>query len=137
MPAEPHIFFVDDDADIRELVQVILRAAGFRVSVAGDPLDVLKVVAKNRFDAVLLDYWMPRMTGLDLCRRIRTFDQKTPILICSGVFTKADIEAAALAGAQGYLAKPFNAEDLVSAVRAALKPKNEAAMKAHKSTGSK
>lgn len=120
MQAATHVFFVDDDADIRELVQVILRAAGFRVSITGDPADALKQIAKDCFDVVLLDYWMPKMTGIDLCRRIRTFDQKIPILICSGVYSQADREAATLAGAQGYLTKPFNAEDLIQAVHSVL-----------------
>jgi DNA-binding response OmpR family regulator len=120
MDAEPHILVADDDDGIRELVQLILHSAGFRVTTTGQAADVLKLVAKIRLDVVLLDYWMPTITGLELCRRIRIIDQNTPILICSGVFDQADREAAALAGAQGYLAKPFNADRLIRAVRSVL-----------------
>ena len=113
----PHILFADDDSDIRELVQFILHAAGFRVSTADNAAEVLRLVATERCDALLLDYWMPDVTGIDLCRQIRTFDKSTPILICSGAVTKADREAATLAGAQGYIHKPFHAEDLISALQ--------------------
>lgn len=116
----PHILFADDDSDIRELVQFQLQATGFRVSTADNGADVMRLVTTERFDALLLDYWMPEVTGIELCRRIRTFDQSTPILICSGAVTEADKEAATLAGAQGYVRKPFNSKDLIRALRSSL-----------------
>jgi DNA-binding response OmpR family regulator len=64
---------------------------------------------------------MQEATGIDLCRQIRTFDQSTPILICSGAVTQADKEAGVLAGAQGYLGKPFNSAELIGALRSVLK----------------
>jgi DNA-binding response OmpR family regulator len=121
MVIRPHILFADDDSDIRELVQIQLSAAGFRVSTADNGADVLRLVTTERFDALILDYWMAEVTGIELCRQIRTFDQSTPILICSGAVTEADKEAATLAGAQGYVAKPFNARDLIQALRLCLK----------------
>ncbi len=113
----PHILFADDESDIRELVQLMLQAAGFRVSTADNAADVLRLVTTERFDALLFDYWMREATGIELCRQIRTFDQSTPILICSGAVAPADREAAALAGAQGYLEKPFVLDDLIRALR--------------------
>ena len=70
---QPQVLFADDNSDIRELVQFQLQAAGFRVSTADDAADVLRLVTADRFDAVLLDYWMPEVTGIELCRQIRTF----------------------------------------------------------------
>ena len=116
----PHILFADDNSDIRELVQFQLNAVGFRVSTADNGADVLRLVTTEHFDALLLDYWMPEVTGIELCRQIRAFDQSTPILICSGAVTEADKEAATLAGAQGYLAKPFNTRDLIRALRSSI-----------------
>ena len=121
MVIRPHILFADDDSDIRELVQFQLNAAGFCVSTADNGADVLRLVTTERFDILLLDYWMLEVTGIELCRQIRTFDQSIPILICSGAVTEADKEAATLAGAQGYVAKPFNARDLIRALRSSLK----------------
>ena len=117
----PHVLFVDDNPDICELLQLTLQAAGFRVSTTANSADVLRLVSTKQFDALLLDYWMPETTGLELCRQIRMFDQSTPILICSGAVTKADREAADLAGAQGYVGKPFLSEDLILALRSLIK----------------
>lgn len=117
----PHILFADDESDIRELVQFMLRGSGFRVSIVDDAAEVLGLVATERFDVLLLDNWMPTMTGIELCRQIRIFDQRTPILICSGAVSEADREAALLAGAQGYVRKPFGSKDLIRVLRSALK----------------
>lgn len=120
MRSEPHILFVDDDPDIREMVQALLSAAGFQVYTPDNAGEVLQLAATERFDALVLDYWMPQVTGVELCRRIRRFDQNTPILICSGAITAADREAAALAGAQGYVGKPFSSKDLIHVLRSVI-----------------
>jgi DNA-binding response OmpR family regulator len=117
---QPHILFAEDDQDTRELVQLFLRQAGFRVSATGTPADVLELAATKCFDALLLDNWMPELTGIELCRQIRTFDKNTPILFCSGAVTEADKEAAVRVGAQGYVGKPFDPDDLIQALRSAL-----------------
>jgi DNA-binding response OmpR family regulator len=120
MRDEPHILFADDEPDIREMVQVLLQSAGFRVSTIGTTSGALQLAATERFDVLILDYWMPELTGLELCRRIRNFDQSTPILICSGVSSEADKTAAIQAGAQGYLAKPINSSNLIQALRSCI-----------------
>jgi len=94
---------------------------GFRVSVTGESSEVLSLVATDDIDALLLDNWMPGISGLELCRGIRCFDQSMPILFCSGAVTEADKKAAFSAGAQGYIGKPFDPEDLITTLRAALK----------------
>jgi DNA-binding response OmpR family regulator len=116
----PHILFADDNSDIRELVQIQLRAAGFCVSTTDSATDVLRLVTTERFDVVILDYWMPDGTGIEVCRQIRTFNRSNPILICSGAVTAAVEEAAMRAGAQGFLRKPFNSRELIRALRSAL-----------------
>jgi two-component system OmpR family response regulator len=117
----PHILFAEDDPDTREVVCAILNQAGFRVSMTGRPSEVLTLAAKESFDAFLLDNWMPELSGIELCRQIRTFDQSTPILFCSGAVTQADKDEAVLVGAQGYVGKPFEPDDLIGALRAALR----------------
>jgi DNA-binding response OmpR family regulator len=118
---QPHILYAEDDQDTRELVQLFLRQAGFRVSVTGDSSEVVSLVATDHIDALLLDNWMPELSGLELCRQIRIFDKNTPILFCSGAVTEADKEAAFSAGAQGYIGKPFDPDDLIATLRAALR----------------
>src|SRR5688572_25947755 len=118
MSHQPHILLAEDDADTRELLALILQQAGFRVSVTGDPAEVMQLLAADRFDALLLDNWMPEVTGVELCLRIRLIDAKTPIFFCSGAVTEADKQAAFSAGAQGYLAKPFDPDELTAVLRA-------------------
>jgi DNA-binding response OmpR family regulator len=118
----PHILFADDDSDTREMVKKILQLAGFRVSLAANAAEVLSSLSTNRFDAFILDNWMPDKTGLELCEQIRQNDKTTPIFFCSGAASDADIEAGIKAGAQGYLTKPFEPDDLVQALRALVTP---------------
>lgn len=115
-----HILFAEDDPDTRNMIQLLLTGAGFRVSAPESAVDALTLATTERFDVVLLDNWMPGVSGLEICRQIRTFDQTTPILFCSGAVTQADKEAATSAGAQGFVGKPFDPDDLIDAVRAVL-----------------
>ena len=126
MRDKPHILFADDEPDIRELVEVLLQSAGFRVSTIDTTSGALQLAATERFDVLVLDYWMPELTGIELCRRIRAFDQTTPILICSGVTSEADKTAAIQAGAQGYLVKPINSAILISAIRSCIEASESA-----------
>jgi len=100
---------------------VLLSQAGFRVSVTGDSSEVLDLLATHPFDALLLDNWMPKIDGIELCRLIRSVDQNTPIFFCSGAATEADKKAAFCAGAQGYFVKPFDPGELAATLHAALK----------------
>lgn len=101
------IFCLQKTTQIRELIQVLLRRVGIQVSATEDSAEVPQLVATNHFDPLLLDNWMPGLTGLELCKIIRSFDHKIPIFFCSGAVTEADKEAAMSAGAQGYISKPF------------------------------
>lgn len=121
MQIRPHILLAEDDADTCEILQLILDHAGFRVSVTGDSSEVMQLLAANSFDALLLDNWMPNLNGLELCRLIRSSDSSIPIFFCSGAVTEADKQAAFSAGAQGYLAKPFDPDELTAVLRTALK----------------
>ncbi len=121
MQTQPHILVADDDADTRELVHLILEDAGFRVSVTGDASKVIELLVHDRYDALLLDNWMPELSGVELCRKIRSFDQTIPILFCSGAVAEADKKTALSAGAQGYIGKPFDPDELTATLRSALK----------------
>ncbi len=117
MELGPYILFAEDDPDTRQITVLLLKQQGFRVCVAEDATDLLNLAGLKSFDILLLDNWLPELTGVELCRRIREFDQTTPILFCSGVVTNPEIEAALAAGAQGYIAKPFDADDLIQTIR--------------------
>ena len=120
MQIQPHILFAEDDADTREIITLILNHASFRVSVTGDSSEVIKLLATDSFDALLLDNWMPNLNGIELCRMVRSNDPNIPIFFCSGAVTEADKKAAFSAGAQGYLAKPIDPDDLTATLCTAL-----------------
>jgi len=116
----PHVLLAEDDADTRAMVQLLLTHVGFHVTAPDNPLNILQLAGSEQFDVIILDNWMPGITGIELCRQIRAFDTNTPIIFCSGAVTNADIEAAALAGSQGYVTKPFDPDDLIRTLHAAV-----------------
>jgi len=73
----------------------------------GDPAEVMQLLVTARFDAVLVDNWMPKSNGTELCRLIQSLDQKLPIFFYFGVVTEGDKRAAFDAGAQGDLGRPL------------------------------
>ena len=88
--------------------------------MTGGPAEVMQLLVTARFDAVLLDNWMPKINGIELRRLIRSLDQKLPIFFCSGAVTEADKKDGLSAGAQGYFAKPFDPDDLIQTLRSAV-----------------
>jgi CheY-like chemotaxis protein len=120
MQNEPHILFVDDDLDTRELMACMLGCSGFRVSVVGSSLEASKLAATECFDAMVLDNWMPELNGVELCKRIKTYDQEIPVIFCSGAVTRQDVLAAAKVGAQAYLAKPIDTDELIRVLHNAI-----------------
>ena len=116
----PHILVAEDDPDTRELMETVLRRAGFRVTSTGDPYEVLELLASDSFEALLLDNWMPKLNGLELCRLIRSVNDEVVIVFCSGAVADSDKQAAFAAGAQGFIAKPFVPQELTATLSSAL-----------------
>jgi DNA-binding response OmpR family regulator len=110
------ILCTEDDVDTRELLVFTLELAGYDVVCTDDAERAFDIVKKEQFDLYLLDNWMPKLSGMDLCGKIREFDTKTPILFYSGAAFDADKERALKAGAQGYLVKPVQPEVLIGEV---------------------
>ena len=110
------ILCTEDDPDTRELLAVTLSLAGYEVTCSDDAEDAIALIKKEKFDLCLMDNWMPGVSGEDLCKKIREFDTKTPILFYSGAAYPADEKRARDAGAQGYLVKPVMDDALVAEV---------------------
>jgi DNA-binding response OmpR family regulator len=110
------IICTDDDEDTRELLIVTLNFAGYEVICADDPQKALELIKTEQFDLCLMDNWMPGVSGEDLCKKIREFDSRTPILFYSGAAYDSDKKRAHEAGAQGYLVKPVPDRQLVAEV---------------------
>jgi len=115
-----HILVAEDDPDTRELMEMVLRRAGFQVTSTGDPYEVLELLATDSFDALLLDNWMPKLNGIELCRLIRSINDDVVIVFCSGAVAESDKQAAFGAGADGFIGKPFLPQDLTATLSSAL-----------------
>ncbi len=111
------ILCTEDDPDTCELITITLQNAGFVAVCVANALAALEMIKVQKFDLYLIDSWLPRVSGIELCIKIREFDSKTPILFYTGAAYEADKAQAFAAGAQGYLVKPVDVETLVSEIR--------------------
>jgi two-component system, OmpR family, manganese sensing response regulator len=115
-----HILYIEDHADTRELVTLVLGESNYRVTTACSVKDGLNLAREQQFDLYILDAWLPDGTGIDLCQRLREFDRATPIMFLSALAFEADKQAAIDHGAQSYLVKPADIRVLRNEVRALL-----------------
>jgi two-component system KDP operon response regulator KdpE len=115
--AVPHILVVDDEAQIRRVLSTCLSAQGYLIRCADDGVDALGVMQEWPPDVVITDLGMPRMGGVELCQRIRA-ESQVPIIVLS-VRQKEQEKVEALdAGADDYVTKPFQTQELLARVRA-------------------
>jgi DNA-binding response OmpR family regulator len=114
------ILSVDDDRDTCQMLEALLGLCGYEVISALTVAEGLSQAKAGGFDLYLLDNWLPDGTGVELCQQIRKFDPRTPVLFCSGVANEADIKKAMSVGAQGYLVKPTDVENLTQTISACL-----------------
>ena len=110
------ILCADDNPDTRELVFAMLQSTGHDVICVESSAEAMALLKREKFDLIVLDNWMPEMTGTELTRLIREFDNTTPILFYSAAAYEADKQAALDAGAQGYLTKPDGIDHLLDEV---------------------
>jgi two-component system KDP operon response regulator KdpE len=114
------VLIVDDDPGLRELIRINLEHEGYRVLQAVNGVECLEVVREQRPEIVLLDVMMPEMDGLEACARIRDFSQ-VPILMLTAKVQSRDIITGLDKGADDYLVKPFNIDELTARIRALLR----------------
>ena len=114
------ILVVDDEAAIRETVGYALRGEGYEVSDAADGEEALEVARRNGFDVLILDLMLPKLSGVEVCRRLRA-ESDVPILLLTAKDAEVDRVLGLEAGADDYVTKPFSVAELVSRVRAILR----------------
>ncbi|MBF6330584.1 response regulator transcription factor [Nocardia transvalensis] len=115
------ILVVDDDRAVRESLRRSLTFNGYSVDLAVDGVDALDKVAAARPDALVLDVMMPRLDGLEVCRRLRSTGDDLPILVLTARDSVSERVAGLDAGADDYLPKPFALEELLARLRALLR----------------
>ncbi len=112
---------VDDDPAVRQALDRALRFEGYDTELAEDGVAALSAHASRPADAIVLDVAMPRMDGLEVCRRLRAAADPTPILLLTARVAVAERVAGLDAGADDYLVKPFALEELLARLRALLR----------------
>jgi two-component system response regulator MprA len=112
------VLVVDDEPAVRESLERSLRFEGYEVATAADGVAALEVVAKAPPDIVVLDVMMPRMDGLEACRRLRARGDDLPVLMLTARDGLADRVSGLDVGADDYMVKPFALEELFARLRA-------------------
>ena len=120
MPQEKQILVVDDEPSIQNFIKRNLELRSFKVALANNGFEALSLFEQANFALIILDIMMPRMDGLEACRRIRQ-QSTVPIIILTALGEEADKIAALDQGADDYLTKPFGVGELLARVNAVLR----------------
>jgi two-component system, OmpR family, response regulator MtrA len=117
---DERLLLVEDDASIREIVSIGLKAAGFRVVTAIDGQQGLASARSGGFDAVILDVMLPSLDGFEVCREIRKFS-RVPVVMLTARTDLIDVVVGLESGADDYVKKPFELPELTARLRAVLR----------------
>ncbi len=119
------ILIIDDDPQIRDVLRIALKQAGFDVAEAGDGAEGLAKARRGTADLIVLDIGLPEMDGLELCRTLRP-DHDTPILFLTARDDEIDRVLGLELGGDDYVTKPFSPRELIARIRAILKRTDQA-----------
>ena len=115
------ILLVEDEENLQEALKLNLELEGYEVSVAGDGAKALKMVSKEHFDLIVLDVMLPEVDGITVCETIRLKNNDVPILMLSAKHSSADKVLGLKKGADDYMAKPFNLDELLLRIEKLIK----------------
>lgn len=118
-----YLLLADDNEDMRLMLRELFRASGHEVSMAADGVDALTAISEREPDLVILDHSMPRMSGLEVCRRLKQnpFTARIPVMMLTAQSAVESKVEGFNAGADDYLAKPFDPRELRARVQALLR----------------
>lgn len=120
---EYSLLIVEDEDKIARLLQIELEIEGYQVKCCSNGLDALEAFRTSEWDLVLLDIMLPEMSGIELLRRIRANDSVTPVILLTAKDSVEDKVSGLDYGANDYITKPFQIEELLARIRAALRLK--------------
>jgi len=112
-----HILIVEDELGIVQFLQQGLQEEGYQITTANDGSKGFELLQNQKFDLILLDWMLPKINGLDLCKAIRIKDQHTPIIFLTAKDTVQETIEGLKAGANDYIKKPFSFEELVERIK--------------------
>lgn len=120
-----HILVVEDEVKLAQFIELELKYEGYEVTIAHDGLAGLTSARESHPDLILLDWMLPGISGLEICRRLRLTGDRVPIVLLTAKDEISDRVAGLDAGADDYLVKPFSLEELLARVRAHLRRNQE------------
>ncbi len=115
-----HLLVVEDEESFIDALEIGLDREGFKVTIARDGQEALDKFEEGKFDAILLDLMLPKVSGLDVCRTIRA-KSDIPIIIVSAKSEEVDMVLMLELGADDYVTKPYRLRELVARIRAVLR----------------
>lgn len=115
------VLVVEDEPAIAELLRMYLSRDGFQVLVVGDGQEALQAVTDHRPSCILLDVGLPGMDGIEVCRRLRSAQDWTPVLFCTARDDEVDRVLGLELGADDYITKPFSPREVVARVKAVVR----------------
>lgn len=121
-----HILIVEDEVGIVKFLQQGLQEEGYIITTASDGLMGLEHTQKTSFDLILLDWMLPKMNGLEVCKAIREKDDTTPIIFLTAKDTVQETIEGLKAGANDYMKKPFSFEELIERIKIHFRVQKEA-----------
>ena len=127
--AKQSILVIDDEPAIRDMLQIALDAAGFKVVLTEDAKQAYPIIIDTPPDLILLDWMMPGTSGIELLRRLRRDEINVPVIMLTAKVEEASKIAGLDSGADDYIAKPFSPRELVSRVKAILRRTSEESIK--------
>jgi DNA-binding response OmpR family regulator len=116
-----HILLVEDEIKLARFVELELESEGYRVSVAHDGMSGLSLARESEPDLAILDWMLPGLTGVELCRRLRATGSKIPVILLTARDEVEDRVTGLDAGADDYVVKPFSIEELLARIRSHLR----------------
>ncbi|MDA0266890.1 MAG: response regulator, partial [Cyanobacteria bacterium] len=117
----PKILLVEDEEKLAKFIEMELGYEGYTVTVANDGLSGLMAARDSEPDLILLDWMLPGLTGVEVCRRLRSTGSQVPVILLTAKDDVGDRVAGLDAGADDYVVKPFSIEELLARVRAQLR----------------
>jgi DNA-binding response OmpR family regulator len=120
-----HILIVEDEAKLAQFMQLELTQEGYKVTVAEDGIAGLTAAREHQLDLIILDWMLPGLSGVEVCHRLRTTGNKTPVILVTAKDEVRDRVSGLDAGADDYVVKPFSIEELLARVRAQLRRTEE------------
>jgi two-component system, OmpR family, alkaline phosphatase synthesis response regulator PhoP len=115
------LLIIDDDSEIREWLELDLKLSGYEVETASDGAMGLQKILNQKFDLIILDVMMPKMDGFEVCKNVRKANIAVPIILLTAKGTIDDKVVGFNSGADDYLVKPFDIQELLVRARALLR----------------